>query len=286
MRHVRNVPRGARAPSKVDMSLMVLCTDTGPPAHPRDDRRLIWTELTILCPVDLTYIGGIPRLCLSASIHLTQDFPDNQLEHKDSIMTHLTAGTVTIISNDQHNRAPLGSATTPASETQGWSGFKRVPGNQATYLFFPNAASMLLVILSTVSTPIIKGMSTINVKLVESPGMSAGAIKLGAWGWCLSGLNDFPYVPFFSPVSIRTKLTCTRDQCSARREVGGTFEYLSQVLPNSLKPLQAIGGAVPKPYMAASDALDIICMSRSLFFLPLSPTPGNMQWRADHQHVS
>jgi hypothetical protein len=115
-------------------------------------------------------------------------------------MTHLTARPVTIISNDRHNRAALGSATTftaqqPASETQGWSGFKRVPGNQATYLFFPNAASMLLIILSTVSTPLIKGMSTINVKLVESPGMSAGAIKLGAWGWCLSGLNDFPYVP-------------------------------------------------------------------------------------------
>lgn len=115
-------------------------------------------------------------------------------------MTHLTAGPITVISQDRHLRAPLGSATTPttqlpASETQGWSGWERVPGNQATYLFFPNAASMLLIILSTVSTPIIKGMSTVNVNLVESPGMSAGSIKLGAWGWCLSGLNDFPYVP-------------------------------------------------------------------------------------------
>jgi len=54
---------------------------------------------------------------------------------------------------------------------------------------------MLFVILTTLSTPIIKGMSVLNVKLLESEGMSSGKIKLGAWGWCLTGLNDFPYVP-------------------------------------------------------------------------------------------
>lgn len=119
-------------------------------------------------------------------------------------MTHLTAGPVTIITNERFKRIPLDSAARAeaeqsASETQGWSGFRPVPGNQATYLFFPNFTSMLLVILSTVSTPLIKGMSVVNVKLVESEGMSGGHIKLGAWGWCLSGLNDFPYV---SPVPL------------------------------------------------------------------------------------
>jgi hypothetical protein len=124
-------------------------------------------------------------------------------------MTHVTAGPVTIISNERFKQIPmsaeaqaqarartLAEANHEASETQGWSGFRPVPGNQATYLFFPNATSMLLIILGTLSTPIIKGMSVMQVKLVESEGMSSGTIKLGAWGWCVSGLNDFPYVRF------------------------------------------------------------------------------------------
>jgi hypothetical protein len=114
-------------------------------------------------------------------------------------MTHLTAGPVTIITNERFKQIPMSDqarteAQQEASETQGWSGFRPVPGNQATYLFFPNATSMLLVILATLSTPIIKGMSVLNVELVESEGRSSGLIKLGAWGWCVSGLNDFPYV--------------------------------------------------------------------------------------------
>jgi hypothetical protein len=115
-------------------------------------------------------------------------------------MTHITAGPVTILSNERFKQIPrsaqaLAEAQQEASETQGWSGLRPVPGNQATYLFFPNATSMLFVILTTLSTPIIKGMSVLNVKLVESEGRSSGNIKLGAWGRCLDGLNDFPYVP-------------------------------------------------------------------------------------------
>jgi hypothetical protein len=115
-------------------------------------------------------------------------------------MTHITAGPVTIFTDERFKQIPmsvqaLAEAQQEASETQGWSGFRPVPGNQATYLFFPNATSMLFVILTTLSTPIIKGMSVLNVKIVESEGMSSGNIKLGAWGWCLTGLNDFPYVP-------------------------------------------------------------------------------------------
>lgn len=116
-------------------------------------------------------------------------------------MTHLTAGPVTILSNERFKQIPMSpeaqaraiaEAEQKASETQGWSGFRPVPGNQATYLFFPNFTSMLLVILATISTPIIKGMSVMEIELAESEGMSSGHIKLGAWGWCLSGLNDFP----------------------------------------------------------------------------------------------
>jgi hypothetical protein len=54
---------------------------------------------------------------------------------------------------------------------------------------------MMCIILSTISTPIIKGMSIANIKLIENGDLSGGNIKLGAWGWCLSGLSDFPYVP-------------------------------------------------------------------------------------------
>jgi hypothetical protein len=118
----------------------------------------------------------------------------------NNTMTHITAGPVTILSNERFKQIPmsaqaLAEAQQEASETQEWSGFRPVPGNQATYLFFPNATSMLFIILTTLSTPIIKGMSVLNVKLVESAGMSSGNIKLGAWGWCLTGLNDFPFVP-------------------------------------------------------------------------------------------
>jgi hypothetical protein len=118
-------------------------------------------------------------------------------------MTNITAGPVTIISNERFKQIPMSDAARAeaqkeVTETQGWSGFRPVPGNQATYLFFPNFTSMLLIILATISTPIIKGMSVLNVKLVESEGMSGGKIKLGAWGWCLSGLNDFPFVPLLS----------------------------------------------------------------------------------------
>ena len=114
-------------------------------------------------------------------------------------MTHVTAGPVTLITNERFKHIPMtdaarAEAEKAASETQGWSGFKTVPGNQATYLFSPNFTSMLLIILGTISTPIIKGMSVLNVKLIESEGRSAGNIKLGSWGWCLSGLTDFPYV--------------------------------------------------------------------------------------------
>jgi hypothetical protein len=112
-------------------------------------------------------------------------------------MTHITAGPVTILSNERFKQIPmsaqaLAEAQQAASESEGWSAFRPVPGNQATYLFFPNATSMLFVILTTLSTPIIKGMSVLNVRLVGGEGMSSGSIKLGAWGWCLTGLNDFP----------------------------------------------------------------------------------------------
>ena len=113
-------------------------------------------------------------------------------------MTHITAGPVTIISNKRFKQIPMSAEAQDqekASETQGWSALRTVPGNQVTYLFFPNATSMLFIVLATISTPIIKGMSVLNVQLVENEGMSPGHIKLGAWGWCLTGLNDFPYVP-------------------------------------------------------------------------------------------
>lgn len=114
-------------------------------------------------------------------------------------MTHITAGPVVIVSNERFKQVPLVnqevSSDKPATETPGWSGSRVVPGNQATYLFFPNLASMVLIIISSVSTPIIKGLSLADIHMKSAAGASeAGTVKLGAWGWCLSGVIGMGYV--------------------------------------------------------------------------------------------
>jgi hypothetical protein len=109
-------------------------------------------------------------------------------------MPHITAGQVTIVSNERFKQPapehPSLSDQRGAEETQGWSGYRTIPGNQATYLFFPNFASMVLIIVSSVSTPMIKGLSLADIHLVSAGGkFDAGTVKLGAWGWCLSGIS-------------------------------------------------------------------------------------------------
>jgi hypothetical protein len=47
--------------------------------------------------------------------------------------------------------------------------------------------------------------------------------------------------------------------------VGGSFAYLFESLPESLKPLEGLKDVLPREYSAASDAMNIIC--KSLFIL-------------------
>jgi hypothetical protein len=111
-------------------------------------------------------------------------------------MTHLTAGPVVLVSNERFKQLPphlqqkADEHRAGEAETQGWQGFRIVPGNQATYLFFPNFASMILIIVSSLSTPVIKGLSLADIHLVSAGGrFDAGTVRLGAWGWCLSGIS-------------------------------------------------------------------------------------------------
>ncbi len=56
-------------------------------------------------------------------------------------------------------------------------------GNQATYLFFPVFISFLLVLLSSLSDPIINGLSVVHVNT-----HSNGTVSFGTWGWCSHGV--------------------------------------------------------------------------------------------------
>ena len=54
-----------------------------------------------------------------------------------------------------------------------------VPGNQATWLFFPVFAALILVLISALSNPIVHGLSIVDVDMGK-----IGTVQLGAWGWC------------------------------------------------------------------------------------------------------
>ena len=66
----------------------------------------------------------------------------------------------------------------------------RNKGNQATYLFFPVFVSFVLVLLASLSSPIIHGLSVVNVDLAVD-----GHVRFGTWGWCASGVPNTTYVP-------------------------------------------------------------------------------------------
>lgn len=57
-------------------------------------------------------------------------------------------------------------------------------GNQATYLFFPVFASLVLVLISNLALPVIKGLTVVDVRLNEASGLA-----FGHWGWCVRSAN-------------------------------------------------------------------------------------------------
>lgn len=64
--------------------------------------------------------------------------------------------------------------------------YRRWDGNQATYLFFPVFASLVLTLIGTLSAPVIPGLATVEVHSKYGEGV----VKLGAWGLCI---EDFPH---------------------------------------------------------------------------------------------
>ncbi len=60
-----------------------------------------------------------------------------------------------------------------------------VRGNQASYLFFPVFLAFVCVILTNLSTPIIGGLSVLEIDTHGN-----GTVSFGAWGWCATGVPD------------------------------------------------------------------------------------------------
>jgi hypothetical protein len=59
--------------------------------------------------------------------------------------------------------------------------YREWDGNQATYLFFPVFASLVLTLIGALSAPLIPGLSTVDVHALQGDGV----VKLGAWGMCI-----------------------------------------------------------------------------------------------------
>lgn len=106
-------------------------------------------------------------------------------------MTHSTAGSITVYSTERfqagaETQVPPHSST-HEGEDQKYSRWDVAKGNEATYLFFPTAAAFTLVLVSTLSSPIIKGMSLADIKPTGELG--GGVIRFGSWGWCSTGVQ-------------------------------------------------------------------------------------------------
>ena len=71
---------------------------------------------------------------------------------------------------------------------------KGASGKEATYLSMPTMVAFFLVVLSTLSSPIIKGMSLADIKPKGAAG--GGVVQFGSWGWCVSGIKGLEYVGF------------------------------------------------------------------------------------------
>lgn len=98
-------------------------------------------------------------------------------------MVHITAGPIIIMSNQRFQPSSV-----PEKEKQGYSVWQIVKGNEATYLFFPTAAAFFMVVLSSLSSPIIPGMSLADIK--PQGELAGGVVRFGSWGWCVSGVKN------------------------------------------------------------------------------------------------
>nr|XP_031860485.1 uncharacterized protein CI109_004096 [Kwoniella shandongensis]KAA5527557.1 hypothetical protein CI109_004096 [Kwoniella shandongensis] len=115
--------------------------------------------------------------------------------------------------------------------------YKPWDGNQATILFFPVIGAFVLTLISTLSSPIIHGLSVVEVKM---GGGLAGSVKLGAWGWCANGVTN------------------VTDQCSSLRPFGDSMSIQLGQLPSPVLSLVEISEAIPKSFWIGNGVMHLL----------------------------
>ncbi|WVF73041.1 hypothetical protein IAT40_007859 [Kwoniella sp. CBS 6097] len=108
--------------------------------------------------------------------------------------------------------------------------------NQATYLFFPVFGAFFLVLLSTLSTPIITGLSIAEVHM----GAEGGRVSVGAWGWCTKDVPGYD------------------DKCSADRAFASSMTPELTALPEPVNSLAGLSEAIRPSYLIANGAMHIM----------------------------
>ncbi|OCF61180.1 hypothetical protein L486_00825 [Kwoniella mangroviensis CBS 10435] len=121
--------------------------------------------------------------------------------------------------------------------------------NQATYLIFPIFAAFVLILLSSLSTPIIDGLSIANVKVD-----GGGTVKVGTWGWCISGFDGI--------------------------ESMGYFEYFT----GPLKSLKSISKNIDVDYLIGSGVMHILA-TLSVWLTLCWTLASSGSWRNKERHA-
>ncbi|WVR00222.1 hypothetical protein IAU59_007364 [Kwoniella sp. CBS 9459] len=108
--------------------------------------------------------------------------------------------------------------------------------NQATYLFFPIFGAFLLILLSTLSTPIIPGLSIAEINM----GVLSGRVSIGAWGWCTKDILGYD------------------DKCSANRAFASSMTPELTALPEPVNSLAGLSEAIRPSYLIANGVMHIL----------------------------
>ncbi|WVQ84308.1 hypothetical protein IAT38_006460 [Cryptococcus sp. DSM 104549] len=112
-------------------------------------------------------------------------------------------------------------------------------GNQATYLFFPLFSSFLLILIATLSSPIIPGLPVAQIHAGSN-----GTVNIGLWGWCAKN------VPGVGGV------------CSNHRAFGSSMVGQLEQLPEPVKSLAGISDSLQTSYLVGAGVMHIFaCLS-------------------------
>jgi hypothetical protein len=188
----------------------------------------------------------------------------------------ITAGRVTVL----HSQ-PARFSQPPYSLKQNTR--KPSQHDQATYLLGNAFVAFVLLLIATLSTPIIPGLSIANIPL-STPNGNAGNLQLGSWGWCLSmnqsllltdygngtthNATAFNGTEGFSGTNTTVKdslqgleqlVNSTVRHCSDQRTAGMSYEEAFSQLPIGLKSFRDLNGELPAAYLTANDVMNLLC---------------------------